>query len=138
MNEVETRILNRREELARVTAAVDEFAAQHHLAREVVGDLQVALSEILTNIVDYGYTDDREHEIRVILGMSSNLVEATVEDDGVKFNPLESETPDVSAPLHARRVGGLGIYFVKNLMSEVTYDRIGNRNRLVLRKHLKV
>ena len=49
---------------------------------------------------------------------------------------LESAAPDTSAPLRERRIGGVGLHFVKNLMSEVSYNRIGDRNRLVLRKKL--
>lgn len=136
MNQTEMTIRNRREEFTRVVSAVDRLAAEHHLAAEVVGDIQVALDEVLTNIVDYGYTDEAEHEIRVRLKVLDNMLEATVEDDGVPFNPLESAVPDTSSPLRERRIGGVGLHFVKNLMSEVSYDRVGGRNRLVLRKKL--
>jgi serine/threonine-protein kinase RsbW len=136
MNQTEMTIRNRREEFTRVVSAVDRLAAEHHLAAEVVGDIQVALDEVLTNIVDYGYTDEAEHEIRVRLKVLDNMLEATVEDDGVPFNPLESAVPDTSSPPRERRIGGVGLHFVKNLMSEVSYDRVGGRNRLVLRKKL--
>lgn len=129
-------IRNRREEFTRVTEAVDRIAAEHRLAADIVGDMQVALDEVLTNIVDYGYTDDAEHEIRIRLRMLDNMFEATVEDDGVPFNPLESTVPDTHAPLRERRIGGVGLHFVKNLMSEVSYNRVGDRNRLVLRRKL--
>lgn len=129
-------IRNRREELVRIVAAVDRFAAQHRLVKTVVEDLQVALSEVLTNIVDYGYADDADHEIRIRLRLIDDVLEATIEDDGVPFNPLERDAPDVSAPLQERRIGGLGIHFVKNLMNGVSYDRAGGKNCLVLRKNL--
>lgn len=136
MSQTETTIRNRREEISRVVDAVDRFAAEHRLSVDDVGDLQVALDEILTNIVDYGYTDDADHEIRIRLQVIGNVLEATIVDDGFAFNPLESQAPDVRAPLHERRVGGLGIHFVKNLMTEITYDRVDGRNLLVLRKNL--
>jgi serine/threonine-protein kinase RsbW len=136
MNQTETTIRNRREEFARVVDTVDKFADEHHLAAEIVGDVQVALDEVLTNIVDYGYTDDADHEIRIHLRVGDRVLEAIVEDDGVPFNPLESATPDTSAPLQERRIGGVGLHFVKNLMDEVSYDRVGDRNRLVLKKYL--
>lgn len=136
MSQIETTIRNRREEFPRVVDAVDRFAAEHRLSDDVVGDMQVALDEVLTNIVEYGYTDDADHEIRIRLRVIENVLEATIEDDGVPFNLLESPAPDVTAPLSERRVGGLGIHFVKNLMNEISYDRAGGRNRLVLRKNL--
>jgi len=136
MIQTETTIHNRREELTRVRDAVDRLAAECHLAPEVVGDMQVALDEVLTNIVDYGYSDDAEHEIRIRLQVFDNMLEARIEDDGIPFNPLEVAAPDTRAPLRERRIGGVGLHFVKNLMSEVSYDRLGGRNHLVLKKKL--
>lgn len=136
MSEIDATIRNRREELRRVRDAVDKLGAEYRLAAEVVGDMQVALDEILTNIVDYGYTDDAEHEIRVRLKVLDNVLEATIEDDGVAFNPLESAPPDTRSPLRQRGIGGVGLHFVKELMSEVRYNRVGDRNRLVLRRKL--
>jgi anti-sigma regulatory factor (Ser/Thr protein kinase) len=136
MSQTDTTIRNRREEFPRVVDAVDRIAAEHHLAADVVGDIQIALDEILANIVDYAYTDAAEHEIRVRLKVLDNAIEAMIEDDGVPFNPLESAAPDTRAPLRERRIGGVGLHFVKNLMSEVSYNRVGGHNRLVLRKKL--
>lgn len=131
-----TTIHNRHEEVTRVAEAVDRLAAEHNLDADIVADMQVALDEVLTNIVDHGYTDDAEHEIRIRLRVSGDALEATIEDDGVPFNPLDSAAPDTRAPLGERSIGGVGLHFVKSLMSEVSYDRIGDRNRLVLRKRL--
>jgi anti-sigma regulatory factor (Ser/Thr protein kinase) len=136
MNDAETTILNRREEVARVRETLDQLAAAHRLAAGIVADMQIALDEILTNIVDYGYTDGGEHEIRVRLRVLDNTLEATVEDDGQPFNPLERPAPDTHAPLRERRIGGIGLHFVRNLMTDVRYDRVGDRNRLVLVKKL--
>lgn len=138
MSRCEILIRNHRDEFPRVVEAVDRFAAEHKLSGDVVRDLQVALDEILTNIVAYGYTGDADHEIRIRLRVIDNVLEATIEDDGVPFNPLERKTPNVSAPLDERRVGGLGIHFVKNLMNEIVYDRVNGRNRLVLKRNLAI
>lgn len=133
---LETTIVNRPSEVARVANLIDKFGAEHHLAREVLADIQVALDEVLTNIISYAYNDNAEHEIRIRFQVSGDLLEAVIEDDGVPFDPLTSPAPELRAPLHKRRVGGVGLHFVRNLMSEVIYDRVGDRNRLVLRKHL--
>jgi serine/threonine-protein kinase RsbW len=135
MNEIT--ILNQGGELARVAGLLDRLGAEHHLAPEVLADMQVALDEVLKNLVDYAYSDDMAHEILLRFQVSDSMLEAVIEDDGVPFDPLTSPTPNLRMPLRERRVGGLGLHFVRNLMSEVTYDRVGNRNRLVLRKRLK-
>lgn len=134
---VEITIVNRGSELARVAGLLDRFGAERRLAPEMVADMQVALDEVLTNIMKYAYIDNAEHKIHICLRVFDNVLEAVIEDDGAPFDPLAIPAPDVSAPLHERRVGGVGLHFVRNLMDEVTYDRVGERNRLVLRKRCK-
>jgi serine/threonine-protein kinase RsbW len=136
MTEIDASIRNRREELARVRDAVDRLGAECHLAAGIVEDMQVALDEVLTNILNYAYADQGEHEIRVRLRIVDGALEATVEDDGKPFNPLQIAPPDTRAPLSERRIGGVGAHFVKNLMSDVSYDRANGRNRLVLKRKL--
>ncbi len=137
MRECEIVIRNERGEFPRIVDAVDRFAAEHRVPTDVLVDMQIALDEILSNIVSYGYEDGMQHAIRVRIRLIENALEATVEDDGVAFNPLESHMPDLSVPLSERPIGRIGLHFVKNLMHEIAYDRVGDRNRLVLKRHLR-
>jgi anti-sigma regulatory factor (Ser/Thr protein kinase) len=134
---IEITIINQGSEFARVAGLLDRLGAEHHLAREMVADMQIALDEVLTNITEYAYTDNAEHRIHIFFRVLDGVLEAAIEDDGAPFDPLAIPAPDVSAPLQERRVGGVGIHFVRNLMDEVTYARVGERNRLVLRKRFK-
>lgn len=134
---IEITIVSQGSELARVAGLLDRLGAERHLAPEMVADMQVALDEVLTNITEYAYTDNAEHKIHICLRVLDNVLEAVIEDDGAPFDPLAIPAPDVSTPLHQRRVGGVGIHFVRNLMDEVTYERAGERNRLVLRMRFK-
>jgi len=130
-------ITNAASELERVSALADDFATANRLSSDVVADLHVALDEVLTNIIKYSYTDDRVHEINIQFSIEDGVLVAGFEDDGRPFDPLIVPEPDVSVPLHERRVGGLGIHFLRNLMTDVDYTRVGGRNRLVLRKRVK-
>lgn len=132
---IDITIVNQGSELARVAELLDRLGAERHLAPEMVADMQIALDEVLTNITEYAYTDNAEHKIHICIRVLDNVLEAVIEDDGAPFDPLAIPAPDVSAPLHERRVGGVGIHFVRSLMDEVAYERAGERNRLVLRKH---
>ena len=137
MSMIEITVVNQGSELARVAGFLDRLGAERHLAPEVVADMQVALDEVLTNIAKYAYTDNAEHKIHICFRVLEDVLEAVIEDDGVPFNPLAIPAPDVSTPLRERRVGGVGIHFVRSLMDGVAYDRAGERNRLVLTKRLK-
>jgi serine/threonine-protein kinase RsbW len=135
MKSLAATIAGRPGQAAEVARMVDDLAAAHRLAPDIVGDIQVALDEVVANVVRHG-SGNRVPEIRVRLTVHPGVFEAVVEDDGAPFNPLTVPPPDRSSPLRERRVGGLGIHFVRTLMSEVTYARVGNRNRLVLWRRL--
>ena len=54
------------------------------------------MKEILTNIISYGYRDNREHQVKVRLSVQLAEVSVEIEDDGQPFNPLEAPAPDVT------------------------------------------
>ena len=137
MTTVERVVANDSAGLEEVARLVDELAAAHALPSGPVTDMQVALDEVLTNIVQYAHSDGGAHDIRVRLTVSPEIFEAEVEDDGQPFDPLALPPPDLRGALADRAVGGLGIHFVRRLMTEVRYAHVNNRNRLVLTKRLR-
>ncbi len=136
MSAVAISITNAAHELTRVSALADEFAAANALSSDLVADLHIALDEVLTNIIQYGYTDDRAHEISIQLRVEDGMLVAEIQDDGRPFDPLILPEPDMRVPLMERRVGGVGIHFVRKLMNDVNYERVADRNHLVLKRSL--
>ena len=97
--------------------------------------IEVAIDEILTNISLHAYAPGSGNiDIDYSLDDHSRLFTVVITDEGVAFDPLEKEDPDVSLSEKERPIGGLGIYIVKNVMDEVTYSRVGNKNVLTLKK----
>jgi serine phosphatase RsbU (regulator of sigma subunit)/anti-sigma regulatory factor (Ser/Thr protein kinase) len=135
--ELEINLSNKLSELGRFNQSLTEFGRRHGLAPKVVHDLNLALEEILTNIISYGYTDNREHEIKVRLSMQPGEVQAEVEDDGQPFNPLEAPEADTAQSLEERTIGGLGIHLVRKLMDGLTYKRQEGKNLLLMKKTLR-
>ena len=131
---METKLHNKFSELRRLNQTLMEFGRHHGLAPTVVHDLNLALEEILTNIISYGYTDSQEHEIRVRLSMRPGEVKVEVEDDGQSFNPLAAPEPHTAKALEERTIGGLGIHLVRTLMNGLEYKRQADRNILTIRK----
>jgi anti-sigma regulatory factor (Ser/Thr protein kinase) len=127
-------------ELQRASSTLDEFGQRHALPAAVLFDLHLALDEILTNVMSYGYDDDAQHEIVVHLSVSPDRpphhVEVEVEDDGRPFNPLDVARPNIEASIEDRPVGGLGIYLVRRVMDDLEYRRQPGKNVLVMRKTL--
>jgi anti-sigma regulatory factor (Ser/Thr protein kinase) len=127
---------NRAEEIGRIAQLVRGFGAAHGLAPETVHDFCVAFDELLSNIVKYGHKDDARHEISVRLELLESSLVAEISDDGEPFDPFTAPAPQLTGGINERPIGGLGIYFVRKLMDEVSYARRDGRNVVVMRKRL--
>jgi phosphoserine phosphatase RsbU/P len=128
---------NKLSELVSANQALTEFGRQHGLADNVLHDLNLALGEILTNIISYGYADSGEHEIAVRFSVELGEMRVEVEDDGQPFNPLEAPEADTTKPLEERTIGGLGVHLVRKLMDGLEYQRHEGKNLLVMKKRLR-
>ena len=120
-------------ELARVAEALESLGASRDWPAKWIVNLNLSLDELITNIVSYGYRDTGEHEIRVTLTERDGSAVVVLEDDGIAFDPFTAApAPDLDAGVEERRIGGLGVYFVKTLMDEVAYERVDGCNRITL------
>lgn len=123
-------------ELDKLSRALEEFGEANHLPFKVIMDINLALDEIFTNIVSYGYRDHDEHLINIHLSLSEKELNIRVEDEGVPFNPLEMPGPDLDLPLEERKTGGLGIHFVRKMVEGLEYERRQEKNVLTLKKKI--
>jgi len=114
-----------------------EFAEHHGVPSEIVFRVTLVLEEIITNVISYGYEDEKEHEICVRLWWKDPDMKIEVEDDGRLFNPLEALPPDFEKPLAERQVGGLGIHLVREMMDELEYRQENHKNLLVLKTKIR-
>lgn len=134
---LEIKLRNQLSELASANHTLSDFGRQRGLPDNVLHDLNLALGEILTNIISYGYTDSEEHEIAVRLSVESGEMRVDVEDDGQPFNPLEAPEADATKPLEERAIGGLGVHLVRKLTDGLEYQRHEGKNLLVMKKRLR-
>jgi anti-sigma regulatory factor (Ser/Thr protein kinase) len=123
-------------ELERVGRTIAEFWAERGLPVGLEGDVNLALEEMLANVILHGYQDRSEHNIAVSLEANGGEVRVAIEDDGMPFNPLEAPEADLSGPLESRPIGGLGIHLVRSLMDRLEYARSGDRNHLIMTKRV--
>jgi anti-sigma regulatory factor (Ser/Thr protein kinase) len=130
------RIVNDLAELARVAEIVDEFCATRSIPADCAFKINVALEELLTNTITYGYSDARRHEIAIALAHAGDEITVELSDDARPFDPLQASPPDLDSAIEDRRVGGLGVHLVKSLMDEVAYAHRDGRNHVTLRKKI--
>ena len=120
--------------ISSAAARIDAFCAAHGLASGISFDVTLAVDELVTNTIGYGYDDDGEHRIDLALRIDSGKLTLEVADEGRAFDPLQTPEPDMSAPMEERARGGLGIYLVRKTMDAVAYRREDGRNVVTLTK----
>ncbi len=128
----ERRFPNSLPELGRVTEEAVRFIEANGLRREAVYAANLAIEELGTNILKFGYDDTAAHEISLRMEILPERLVVVLEDDGREFNPLNVPAPEVSLPAEQRSVGGLGIFLVRKFSEEIRYERHDGRNRLTV------
>ena len=137
MNEetLEISLVNDLREIARVAAQIDEFCASLDLTSEVAFAVNLALDEILTNTISYGYDDDEPHRIEITVGPEAEALAIVIVDDSAAFDLSSAPTPDIGTSLEERPLGGLGLFLVHQMMDSVEYRREEGRNIVTLKKN---
>lgn len=131
------KVVNDPGQLRVVREGVEAFGERSKLPADVVFDIKLAIEEVVTNTISYGYADEKSHTIEVRLDLRGDQLKVRIIDDGRAFDPRDAKEPDTTTALKDRQLGGLGIHLVKNLMDHVEYRREGGRNRLTLTKNLE-
>ncbi len=120
--------------LDRITAAVEDLGEREEWTPDLVLKVHLALEELGLNAIQYGSRGETP-DIEIVMDSSNDAVVITISDSGIPFDPLhDAPAPDLESSVEDRRVGGLGIYFVRELMDDVQYKREGGRNHLTLVK----
>lgn len=130
------RIRNHFDELPALAETVERFLQEHSAGTDAVFAANLALEELVTNIVKYGYDDTDEHEIAIDLDIKNGVLHLSISDDGHPFNPFDQPEPDTTRPAEEREIGGLGIHFVRNMLDTHAYERRDGRNVVTLTKAL--
>ena len=130
------KISNKVDEISKVADLVDELGRRCALPARIVNDMNVALDEVLSNIIRHGYDDHAPHQIDVQLSVNGGELCARVADDGRPFDPTRQKLVPISRETTAPAVGGLGLHFVAALIDNIRYKRDGAINRLEMRKRM--
>jgi anti-sigma regulatory factor (Ser/Thr protein kinase) len=133
---MEIRISNRLDEMPAIVTMVEDFGVKHNIPGNVINDLNLVLDEVLNNIISYGYSKGATGRIMVRLNYQPGEISAEIHDDGKPFDPLQVAPSDMIGTVQDRRLGGVGLHFMRELMDNIAYAYVGNENRLVIKKRI--
>ncbi len=93
--------------------------------------IRICVEEIFVNIASYAYKD-KEGAVQIEEEVFENSIRMMFADEGIPYNPLEKEDPDITASAQDREIGGLGIFMVKNMADDLRYEYKDNKNCLYM------
>ncbi len=125
-------IRNRLHEIDVFNQGYWDFAQRFRVPHAISQSLILAFDELLSNIIYYAYRDEDEHIIEIQIDLTGDAITATITDDGIPFDPFQSEEPDTTVAMEAREIGGLGIHLVRQIIDHVDYDRLDGKNVVTL------
>ncbi len=133
----ELKLKNQVGELERVNRFIEEIGNELGLSMELRMDLNLVMEEMVSNVIFYAYPKDVEGEIELEAEYDGNELCFVLSDSGKEFDPTQKEdaNPDINPT--EREIGGMGIYIVKNIMNEVSYQRLEGKNLLTMRKNIR-
>ena len=127
---------NNLSELDRLCQHCEEIGQAIGVTDKAIFEMNLALDELFTNIISYGFQDKQEHTIKINISIEGDLLEIRIEDDGIPFNPIQSKAPDFQCGIEECKIGGLGIHLIKKLMDDIRYQRVADKNILFLRRKI--
>jgi len=120
------------EYLRELVSSISHCAREQGFSPKRISEIELATEEALVNIFNYAYQDKiGEVEVTCKLDQEGRLIIEIV-DSGVPFDMLSLGEPDTTADISERKVGGLGIFFIRKLMDDVQYQHEGAKNVLSL------
>jgi anti-sigma regulatory factor (Ser/Thr protein kinase) len=123
-------------DLDTVHAAISDFSSEQALPEDLTTALRLALDELITNVVEHGFDRRALGERYLVLRLDStgDVVQATIEDNGVPFDPTVAAPAEPGGEPDDRPIGGLGLHLVCRSIDRMHYRRDGERNVLTISK----
>jgi len=115
---------------------VGEAASQVGFSDKEIYSIQLAADEASSNIIEHAYAGMKGGVLEIECIIFDGGLKIVMHDQGKSFNPSSVPEPNVKADLSERKIGGLGMYLMRKLMDEVTYessDETGNMLTMIKR-----
>jgi anti-sigma regulatory factor (Ser/Thr protein kinase) len=135
MNKYELEVENRLDQLAVISDFVEDALSHFGADTATLNRVQLVIDEAATNVIKYAYSGG-VGRLTISLELIGDDLVINLVDWGTPFDPNTIPPPDLEADVDNRKIGGLGIYFMRKLMDRVTYtfnDREGNHLTMIKR-----
>lgn len=134
--EKEVKIINDLNEITILSGFVEEICEELALSAETTMHINLALEEAVANVIMYANPPQERHNIVLKVSATKEQLIFLLTDKGLSFDPTQADDADLTLPIEQRPIGGLGIFLIRSIMNEVSYQRLDDENRLTMKKNL--
>ena len=121
-------------QVPKLNAFMDSATEKLQLDSTLAHKLRLAVEEAVVNVMEYAYPVENNGEITIKVMSDGHRLKVIIIDNGIPFDPTTIEKADTTLSVEERKIGGLGLLLVRELMDNINYEREDNRNILTLIK----
>ena len=128
MDGISIQIPSLTENIRIVESFIDNAKEKYQFNDEIYGNIMIAVTESVNNAIVHGNHADKKKNVSLSLSFNENTVRFTIEDEGIGFD--YDSLPDPTAPENIEKPGGRGIFLMKHLCDEVSFQNEGKKVEL--------
>ena len=125
------------QEVPKLTDFVGEVCEEMGFDEMTTKQMKLAIEEAVVNVMNYAYPPGQRGDVTIEAASNDTRLKFTIIDSGKPFDPTVHADVDTTLPASERRIGGLGIHLVRQIMDSINYERVDSLNILTLRKNVK-
>ncbi len=129
MDTINIQIPSLTENLRIVESFIDNVKEKFNLNDDIYGNIMISVTEAVNNAIHHGNGQDKSKCVSITLFLDKNQIKFAVVDEGAGFD--FNNLPDPTAPKNIDKIGGRGIFLMKNLADEVHFNNEGREVELV-------
>lgn len=118
--------------LPRLREFIEHASIHMRMDEDVTYAFKLAVDEACTNIITHGYKGQAPGPIKLTFEREEDEVKLSIYDEGVAFNPNDSEAADIESGWEKRRKGGLGLFLIKEMVDKIHYESIPDKGNLLI------
>lgn len=129
MNTIKIKIPSLLDNIRIVESFVEQAKERFQFNDDIFGNIMIAVTESVNNAIVHGNKQDKEKNVHLTVEYDKDNITFIVEDEGNGFDV--HNLPDPTAPENINKIGGRGIFLIKNLADEVRFSDNGRKIKMV-------
>jgi serine/threonine-protein kinase RsbW len=125
MKSIQIQIPSLAENIRIIESFIDNAKDQYQLDDDIYGNIMIAVTESVNNAILHGNNGESNKSVTLKLELDDNIIKFIISDEGNGFN--YETLPDPTSPENLDKIGGRGIFLMKNLCDEVHFNDEGRQ-----------